>query len=252
MYKNIPKFSIPKYDGGEICLGNIISPKNGKKTDFKYTLKSNELMHGIIVGGEGSGKTQTALKFIDGVVNKTKLPALILDRKSDWRVLKRFVEPERFEYFGLDSHSAVPIKMNLFLPPKNVPPTIWREKILESLSVSFGLGSRQYGILFEATQRIFWDKDVIIYQDSNENILPKKYDNEGILDLPTQGVPELHPEWEENIYNVSLTDLYIQLKAEKEKVQSFGMQDTYESILTKLGYCILYIRRIKKFICIKR
>ncbi|MFW6047215.1 MAG: helicase HerA domain-containing protein, partial [Candidatus Woesearchaeota archaeon] len=234
--ENIPYFSVPKHDDGEIYLGHVISPENGEPTNLKYTLKSNELMHGLIAGASGAGKTQTALRFINGIVNEMKLPALILDWKSDWRVLKYLVEPERFEYFGLDNFSAVPIKMNLFLPPKNVPPTTWKEKILESLSVSFGLGPKQYGILFEATQRIFWAKDVIIYQDRNENILPKKYDDDGILDLPSQGVPELHPEWEENIYNVSLTDLYFQLKAEKEYINSFGMQDTYESILTRLGY----------------
>jgi DNA helicase HerA-like ATPase len=126
--------------------------------------------------------------------------------------------------------------MNLFLPPEYVPPTVWRDKVLESLAVAFGLGNKQYGIMFNATQKIFWENNVIRFIDSDENEIPKSRDENGILDLPDRGIPEIHPDWEENMRNVTLADLYIQLNVEKEQVESFGMRDSYESILTRLGY----------------
>jgi len=236
LVENIPYFSVPKRDDGAIYLGKIINPETGLPSQMKYTLRESEMMHGLIAGASGMGKTKTALQYINEVVNNMRLPALILDWKQDWRVLKYLVEPERFEFFGLGPDSAVPIKMNLFLPPDYVSPLDWRNKIIESLAIAFGLGNKQYGIMIEATSKLFWEYDIIKFVDKFDKELSKKRDGGGILILPSNGFPKINEEWKENINNVTLADLYLQLKAEKEAVETFNLKDTYESILTRLGY----------------
>lgn len=245
--ERIPLFAVPETKGN-LYMGKVISPETGEATGIPYNFNEKALMHTLIAGASGSGKTVSAIRYVHSILKHVGCGAVILDWKMDWRALAEFVEPDKFNFYGLDPYSVRPIEMNIFVPPQYILPTTWRDKVIESMCVAFGLGSKQFGILYKHITEEMYEKDVIRYirtrDDGTTEVIPKSYetrDGYETIRIPDDGIPEVHPDWEKNIRKVTLATLYTRMRRALENLdpRSRALADSYDSLLTRLEYYVI-------------
>lgn len=161
--EDMPVFSVPSNrQDGEIFVGNILSGERysierGYETDFQFRIKEGEIMHAFFAGGSRSGKTVTATRVVAEAANnvrrgphRKRMRFIVMDPKQDWRILARFVEPERFRFYSLADPALLPIKMNLARIPRGVYTERYMNSIVEVFCRSYGLGERGKQILTRA------------------------------------------------------------------------------------------------------
>lgn len=172
---DIPKFSVPSGKTGEVYIGKVLSGERwtgatGYETPFEYRIDDSELMHGIFTGESRSGKTVAATRFISELTKvkrkKTgkRLRIVALDPKQDWRILAKFVEPERFHFYSLGNPEFLPISLNLCKVPKNVNPQVWADSIIEIFCRAYGLMERGKAILAESLYGLY--EEAGVFEDS--------------------------------------------------------------------------------------
>ena len=172
---DVPKFAVPSMRKGDIYMGKILSgerwtPGDKYETIFEYRLDEGELMHGIFTGESRSGKTVAATRFVAELTkvrrSKTgkRLRIVALDPKQDWRVLGKFVEPERFHFYSLGNPEFLPINLNICKVPHNVNPQVWIDGVIEIFCRSYGLLERGKAILAETFYSLYDDAGV--FEDS--------------------------------------------------------------------------------------
>ena len=163
---DIPKFSTPSMLKGDIYMGTILNAerytfKNGYRTQFDYRIDESSLMHGYFTGASRSGKTVAATRFIRELSRirrkKTgkRLRIVVLDPKQDWRVLGRYVEPERFNFYSMGNVNFRPIKLNPWKVPRGVNPQIWADGIIEIYCRSYGLLERGKQMVAEVVYELY-------------------------------------------------------------------------------------------------
>ena len=202
---DIPKFAVPSQKNGEVYIGKVLSGErwtqsSGYETPFEFRIDDSELMHGIFTGESRSGKTVAATRFISELTKvrrkKTgkRLRIVALDPKQDWRILAKFVEPERFHFYSLGNPEFLPISLNLCKVPKNVNPQVWADSIIEIFCRAYGLMERGKAILAESLYALYDEAGVFedapnwrdfVPQRSAQVTFPKLYErmNKIKLDL---------------------------------------------------------------------
>ena len=192
---DVPKFAVPSMKKGDIYIGKILSgerwtPSMGYETPFEYRLEEGELMHGIFTGESRSGKTVAATRLVaelTKVRRKTgkRLRIVVLDPKQDWRILQKFVEPERFHFYSLGNPEFLPIKLNICKVPKNVNPQVWIDGVIEIYCRAYGLMERGKAILAETFYALYDEAGVFedspnwrefVPERSSKVTLPKVYE----------------------------------------------------------------------------
>ena len=171
---DVPKFAVPSMKKGDIYIGKILSgerwtPSTGYETPFEYRLEESELMHGIFTGESRSGKTVAATRFVSELTkvrrkSGKRLRIVALDPKQDWRILAKFVEPERFHFYSLGNPEFLPIKLNILKVPHNVNPQVWLDGIIEIYCRAYGLMERGKAILAETLYALYDEAGV--FEDS--------------------------------------------------------------------------------------
>ena len=171
---DIPKFAVPSMKKGEIYMGKILSGERytqtwGYKTPFDYRLAENEIMHGFFTGESRSGKTVAATRFIAELATNVKrkttgkrMRIVCLDPKQDWRILAKFVEPERFKFFSLGNPEFLPINLNICKIPHNVYPQQWVDGLIEIYCRAYGLGERGKSVLSETFFKLYEEAGVFV------------------------------------------------------------------------------------------
>lgn len=201
---DVPKFAVPSMKKGDIYIGKILSgerwtPTTGYETPFEYRLEEGELMHGIFTGESRSGKTVAATRFVSELTKvrrKTgkRLRIVALDPKQDWRILAKFVEPERFHFYSLGNPEFLPIKLNICKVPRNVNPQVWIDGVIEIYCRAYGLMERGKAILAETLYSLYDEAGVFedspnwrdfVPERSSKVTMPKVYErmNKIKLDL---------------------------------------------------------------------
>ena len=172
---DVPKFAVPSMKKGDIYMGKILSGERWTAGDkyesiFEYRLDESELMHGIFTGESRSGKTVAATRFVVELTKlrrkKTgkRLRIVALDPKQDWRILAKFVEPERFHFYSLGNPEFRPINLNICKVPYNVNPQVWVDGIIDIFCRSYGLLERGKAILGETFYSLY--EDAGVFEDS--------------------------------------------------------------------------------------
>lgn len=170
---DIPKLAVPSMKKGEIYLGKILSgerytQKWGYVTPFEFRLASNEIMHGYFTGESRSGKTVAATRFVAELANKVvrdngkRMRIIAMDPKQDWRILAKFIEPERFHFYSLGNPEFLPINLNICKIPKNVYPQQWVDGIIEIYCRAYGLGERGKSVLAETFYQLYEEAGVFV------------------------------------------------------------------------------------------
>ncbi len=201
---DVPKFAVPSMKKGDIYIGKILSGERwttttGYETPFEYRLEEAELMHGIFTGESRSGKTVAATRFVSELTKvrrKTgkRLRIVALDPKQDWRILAKFVEPERFHFYSLGNPEFLPIKLNICKVPRNVNPQVWIDGVIEIYCRAYGLMERGKAILAETLYSLYDEAGVFedspnwrdfVPERSSKVTMPKVYErmNKIKLDL---------------------------------------------------------------------
>lgn len=126
-------------------------------------------MHGIFTGESRSGKTVAATRFVSELTkvrrkSGKRLRIVALDPKQDWRILAKFVEPERFHFYSLGNPEFLPIKLNILKVPHNVNPQVWLDGIIEIYCRAYGLMERGKAILAETLYALYDEAGV--FEDS--------------------------------------------------------------------------------------
>lgn len=170
---DIPKLAVPSQRKGEIYMGKILSGERytmkwGYETPFPFNVSNEELMHGIFTGESRSGKTVAATRFIAEIATKVVRPSgkkmriVCMDPKQDWRILAKFVEPERFRFYSFGNPEFNPINLNVCKIPKNVYPQQWIDGIIEIYCRAYGLGERGKTILAETFYELYDEAGVFV------------------------------------------------------------------------------------------
>lgn len=182
---DIPKFAVPSGKTGEIYIGKVLSgerwtPSTGYETPFEFRIDDSELMHGIFTGESRSGKTVAATRFISELTKvrrkKTgkRLRIVALDPKQDWRILAKFVEPERFHFYSLGNFDFLPINLNLCKVPHNVNPQVWADTIIEIFCRAYGLMERGKAILAESLYSLYEEAGVFEDRANWRDFVPER------------------------------------------------------------------------------
>mgnify|MGYP001398705427 FL=1 len=185
MAEDVPELRAPSRMAGEIYHGRIVSgaawtPESGYITPYAYRLPKEQLGHALFVGQSRSGKTVGATRFVAEIANNVhygldeqgrprRLSIVALDWKSDWRVLKRVVDPERFYFYDL-ARDISPIRMNLIRIPKGVDPTFWVDIVAEAFSLAYGLGTRGYSIIWQHLTELYRQHNVFRYPERSQQV----------------------------------------------------------------------------------
>lgn len=209
IYETIPYFHLPGQMEGEAFMGWCISTETGNVTETEYRFNKKNMMHTLISGSSGSGKTTTSLRFISELINKMKFGATILDWKDDWRSLAFVVPEEKFTFFSLGTTEVNRLHFNPLAIPDKVDVDLWVDSVVESFVIGFGLGQRGYEIL--------WRNLAALYS--------------------MRGV------WKDTTKSRSLTlmDLFNQIQKEiddkgAQKKAGFGDVEAYNRVLSRMGY----------------
>lgn len=209
IYEAIPYFRLPGKMEGAAFLGWCISTETGKVTDIEYRLNRKNLMHTLIVGSSGSGKTVTSLRFISELVNNMGLGATILDWKDDWRSLMYVVPKDKFHFYSLGTTPVNRLQFNPLAIPKGVDVDLWMDSVVEAFVMGFGLGQRGYEIMWRN--------------------LGALYSKNGVWKHPQRSL------------NLTLMDLYNEIDGEikdkgAKKQAGFGDVEAYNRVLSRMGY----------------
>lgn len=209
IFEAIPYFRLPGKMEGEAFLGHCISTETGLVTGIEYMLNRKNLMHSLIVGSSGSGKTVTSLRFISELVNKMGLGATILDWKDDWRSLMYVVPEEKFHFYSLGTTPVNRLQFNPLAIPDGVDVDLWIDSVVEAFVLGFGLGQRGYEIMWRNLGRLY----------------------------------SKHGAWKDvtRSHNLTLLDLYNEIDGEikdkgAKKQAGFGDVEAYNRVLSRMGY----------------
>lgn len=152
---------------GEIFLGYVADVEKydkdrGYKSEFKYSLRNDELHHAYISGASRSGKTVAARRLVAEAYahcrrgeQQKRLRFLIMDPKQDWRALAKVIPSDHFRFYSLSNPLYHPIKMNLMKIPEGVYTERYADKLREIFIRSYGLGDRGFQILGQAIQNVY-------------------------------------------------------------------------------------------------
>ncbi|MCR5293505.1 MAG: serine-rich protein [Eubacterium sp.] len=169
--QDVPKFSVPSMLKGDIYMGTILNAerytfKNGYNTQFDYRIDENNLMHGFFTGASRSGKTVAATRFIAELsrVRRSKtgkrLRIVVLDPKQDWRVLARYVDAKRFNFYSMGNVNFRSVKINPWKVPKGVWPQIWIDGLIDIYCRAYGLLERGKQMVAEVVYELYTEAGV--------------------------------------------------------------------------------------------
>ncbi|MBB4677236.1 serine-rich protein [Crossiella cryophila] len=187
----LPTLVFPQARNGPIHLGHVVDTQRAVVSREKFSLLvddvHNDLLHPLITGSTGRGKTETGLRLahewlqttqsIRDIEATTGLPThrqvprgvLALDRKSDWRRLAHSLPPEqtgRFRFYDLSSEpppghrppitgTGPYLRYNLLRIPPGVRPNVYRDAICDTMAKVGSLGPRGRGILWQALHTLW-------------------------------------------------------------------------------------------------
>lgn len=228
-----PVLTIPgNRQNGEIFIGYVADVEkynkhksNGYQSDFRYTLRNDELHHAYISGASRSGKTVVARRLVAEAYShcrrgekKKRLRFLIMDPKQDWRALAKVIPSDHFRFYSLSNPLFHPIKMNLLKIPAGVYTERYADKLREIFIRSYGLGDRAFQILGKAINEVYreagcFDDDV-------------KYN----LKDPVTG---LYPATERSKY-ITMEDVCKKLQTEIDTSKQKDKQEAVQRILDRM------------------
>lgn len=204
VHDSMPVFSMP-YDraGRDIYLGHIINGERARVSEQKYGLDLDELVHTLVAGATGSGKTTMLRRLLFEAVHSSKdilevsvargetstntvhAGALVLDWARSFRGLAAVLPRNRFKFFSVAKPELGEFRFNpLALPDDGMNPVEWAATMSDLFMVAFGLGEVARSIFYEYTAELYAANRLEPY-----TLRPAIYDDDGVLVRPAIELP---------------------------------------------------------------
>ena len=153
---------------GEIALGRVLDVNLQPDPNNIHRFRADELMHAVIVGDSGSGKSNSALWFVSQVVNAVRqdaegepLPApttgpvtpldlggtprigvTVFDPTGEWRKLGKLIPAADFRYYSLTDPQTYPLRFNpLRIPSLYLDPAKWAAALAKQWLLAYPAGA---------------------------------------------------------------------------------------------------------------
>ncbi len=153
---------------GEIALGLVLDVNLQPDPNNVHRFRADELMHTVIVGDSGSGKSNSALWFVSQVVNTVRqdehgipIPAPIIgpvrtgaaggtprigvtvfDPTGEWRKLGKLVPARDFQFYSLTDPGEYPLQFNpLRIPSPYLHPAKWAAAFAKHWLLAYPAGA---------------------------------------------------------------------------------------------------------------
>jgi len=209
VYEAVPFFHLPGKMNGEAFMGWCISAETGSVTSVAYRFDKRAMMHTLICGASGSGKTTTSLRFISELINNMKFGATILDWKDDWRSLAYVIPKDNFSFYSLGTTMVNRLQFNPLAVPMGVDIDLWIDTVVESFVIGFGLGQRGYEILWRNLARLYSKSGVWVDATKSRRLSLYDLRNEIQSEIDDKG---------------------------QKKQAGFGDVEAYNRVLSRMGY----------------
>ena len=227
---------------GEMWWGRVVSPTNGRVTETEYRVGAESLMHLTLVGGSGSGKSNSAMHILAQVFNiredeqgrRIPMPtnqnglaqqfftpkampgypaigATVFDPTGEWRRMsKLIISPGEFRFYSLTDPHFHPLVFNpLRVPSPHIAPASWAETVAKRWALAYATGATGYYAIKSAILKI--------------------YQNTGVID-PKTGATN----WQASA-DISIADLYTFLdESRSEKAKSRSKQDISVGVIDRI------------------
>jgi hypothetical protein len=158
-YKVIPyvRFNVSKEEGDGINIGEVLDQGKRLGSNYKVPLKGLK-KHGLIVGGTGSGKTNTLFYMLRDLIWKD-IPFLVLEpAKTEYRkLLYSDIFSDKLQVFTLGDNNVSPFRLNPFKFHEGISV----QTHLDLLKSVFNASFYMWGPLPHVLERCLYE----IYQD---------------------------------------------------------------------------------------
>ncbi|MEJ5346876.1 MAG: hypothetical protein WHS83_18355 [Chloroflexus sp.] len=169
---------------GEIALGTVLDVNLQPDPNNVHRFRADELMHAVIVGDSGSGKSNSALWFVSQVVNALRedehgipIPApttgavtslqlggtprigvTVFDPTGEWRKLGKLISAQDFQFYSLTDPWDYPLQFNpLRIPSPYLHPAKWAAAFAKHWLLAYPAGATGFhqlkGALLDAYRK---------------------------------------------------------------------------------------------------
>jgi len=190
---------------GEIALGTVLDINLQPDPNNVHRFRADELMHAVIVGDSGSGKSNSALWFVSQVVNALRqdehgIPILapttgpvtslhlggtprigvtVFDPTGEWRKLGKLVSAQDFQFYSLTDPWDYPLQFNpLRIPSPYLHPAKWAAAFAKHWLLAYPAGATGFhqlkGALLDAYRAMgVIGDDGSVYPERSANLCMK-------------------------------------------------------------------------------
>ncbi len=182
---------------GELELGYQISPATDAVTDLVLRVPLKDLMHMLIVGASGSGKSNSALHIVAQVINRLRenergrrlplpmtggihvngpeegRPAVgvtVLDPTGEWRRLAHLLLSTEFRFYSL-TPGPFHVPFNpVAIPSPFITPTEWVAAFAKRWAMAYATGSTGVSLIRKALTRLYEAHEVFEYPERSQSL----------------------------------------------------------------------------------
>lgn len=172
---------------GELEWGLQISPTTGATTDLVYRVAQRELMHLLIVGSSGSGKSNAAIWLAAQLLNRVRedaqgrplpvpttggmttvvptgrpgLGITVFDPTGEWRRLAQFVLSTEFAFHSLTDPTNYGLGFNpVAVPSPFITPKEWIGIFAKRWALAYATGATGVALMRRALRQLYAAHDV--------------------------------------------------------------------------------------------
>ena len=184
---------------GELEFGYQISPATDATTNLALHVKFDELMHILIVGASGSGKSNSALHIISQIINHARenlrgrrqpvpltgglhvgvpeddtRPAMgvtVLDPTGEWRRLAALVLNTEFKFYSLTDPDNFHLGFNpVAIPSRHISPKDWISAFAKRWAMAYATGATGVSLMRKSMRRLYAAHEVFEHPERSQSL----------------------------------------------------------------------------------
>ena len=188
--ESIPGYEIQKMpalaltdsgNGSGMVLGHIADHGNPINNNYLFLSKDDLNKHIFVCGLTGSGKTTTVKQILKNLVQKEKIPFLVVESaKRDYRQLwANDIFKGNLNVFSIGDATVSPIRFNPFYVQEGVHPLVHIDYLKAIFNASFSLYGPMPSIVEKCLNAIYIKKGWDLTSGTHPNFINSKGDHDG-------------------------------------------------------------------------